>query len=245
MDLITAFIISAVLFVSVGSEATTFGPDTRDNASTTSMSPTVPAADTASPTSYSSSPEPVLGLLTVSWTTDCKGIISLILHLPSHSSSLPVCHSQKNKMETILQHVCQSKTGCYGVPRFYNGFRMEGYDITEKGSTRKVDCETLVVTCKEVEMIPDVRGELKAYKVVTGLLCCVLLILLLIRFTRPTIKALQRRFSDRRQNRWVGPTQSHSVSYHRGKTTVKNNDGDKRLSYPALELLTISGSREF
>lgn len=121
---------------------------------------------------------------------------------------------------------------------------MEGYDITERGATKTSDCEMLRITCK-AEMTPDVQGQLKAYKVVTALLCCMLLILLLIRFTRPTVKALQKRFSDRRQNRWIGPTQSHSVSYHRGKTAVKNNDGDKRLSYPALERLTISDSREF
>ncbi|KAM9362918.1 uncharacterized protein cd5 [Symphorus nematophorus] len=90
----------------------------------------------------------------------------------------------------------------------------------------------------------EAQGQLQAYKVVTALLCCVLLVLLLIRFTRPTVKALQKRLSDRRQNRWIGPTQSHSVSYHRGKTAVKNNDGEKRLSYPALERLTVSDSRE-
>ncbi|XP_028262478.1 uncharacterized protein LOC114436410 isoform X3 [Parambassis ranga] len=59
----------------------------------------------------------------------------------------------------------------------------------------------------------------------------------------PTL-TVKCKVSSRRQNRWVGPTQSHSVSYHRGKSTVKNSDGEKRLSYPALERLTISDSRE-
>ncbi|XP_074520999.1 uncharacterized protein cd5 isoform X2 [Halichoeres trimaculatus] len=55
---------------------------------------------------------------------------------------------------------------------------------------------------------------------------------------------LQCKVSDRRQNRWVGPTQSHSVSYHQRKAAVQNPDREKRLSYPALERLTVSDSRE-
>ncbi|MEQ2262834.1 hypothetical protein XENORESO_021739, partial [Xenotaenia resolanae] len=92
------------------------------------------------------------------------------------------------------------------------------------------------------EELPDFEGQLQTYKVVTALLTIVLLVLLLIRFTRPTVMALQKRLSDRRQHRWVGPTQSHSVSYHRGKSAVKNDDEEKRFSYPALERLTIGES---
>ncbi|XP_074521003.1 uncharacterized protein cd5 isoform X3 [Halichoeres trimaculatus] len=88
------------------------------------------------------------------------------------------------------------------------------------------------------------QAQLQTYKVVVALLCCVLIVLLLIRFTKPTVKALQSRLSDRRQNRWVGPTQSHSVSYHQRKAAVQNPDREKRLSYPALERLTVSDSRE-
>ncbi|XP_061574328.1 uncharacterized protein LOC133440957 [Cololabis saira] len=94
------------------------------------------------------------------------------------------------------------------------------------------------------EKLSGVTTELRAYKVVTGLLCFVFLVLLLIRFTRPTVTALQKRLSDRRQNRWVGPTQSHSVSYQRGKNTLKDGDGEMRLSFPALERLTIRDSRD-
>ncbi|XP_060951420.1 uncharacterized protein LOC133028234 isoform X2 [Limanda limanda] len=54
---------------------------------------------------------------------------------------------------------------------------------------------------------------------------------------------VQCKVSNRSQTRWVGPTQSHSVSHHRGKT-CNNEDGEKRLSYPALERLAVSDSRE-
>lgn len=39
----------------------------------------------------------------------------------------------------------------------------------------------------------DVKGQLRTYKVMTALLCCVLLLLLMVRFTRPIVKALQKR----------------------------------------------------
>ncbi|CAI5681607.1 T-cell surface glycoprotein CD5 [Oreochromis niloticus] len=111
---------------------------------------------------------------------------------------------------------------------------------TTSKSTNFVDNFTSSTKCKAEKD----ATQLKTYKVMTALLFCILLILFLMRFTRPTVKALQKRLSDRRQNRWIGPTQSHSVSYHRGKTAVKNNDGDKRHSYPALDRLVISDSRE-
>ncbi|XP_051801975.1 uncharacterized protein LOC110968699 [Acanthochromis polyacanthus] len=238
MDLITAFIISAVLFMTAETQLPAVEANTEDNvthALMTSVNLTDSTAPSALPTVPSSSPEPVLGLLTVIWTKRCEGNVSLILQLPSNSSSLPVCHSQKDNLKKILEKVCRAMKDCQGRPEFHSSPKVaKGFNITEKGSAREVLCETLVVGCRAAEIIPDVRGELKSYKVVTGLLCCVLLILLLIRFTKPTVQALQRRFSDRRQNRWIGPTQSHSVSYHRGKTTVKNSDGDKRLSYPVI-----------
>ncbi|XP_008301029.1 uncharacterized protein cd5 [Stegastes partitus] len=243
MDLVTVFIVSTFLSVTAGNPSATLRPTNDTVTAPTRRTdkdcscPPVPTSATVA----SNCPAPVLGLLTVNWTRECGGNIILITHLPL-SGSLPVCHSQKN-LQTILGNVCQNKKGCKGTPEFSSRSKMDGYDITEKGATKTPDCKELIVKC-EVE-IPQVDGQLTAYKVVTGLLCCVLLILLLIRFTRPTVKALQKRLSDRRQNRWIGPTQSHSVSYHRGKTAVKTNDGDKRLSYPALELLVISDSREF
>ncbi|KAF6739014.1 hypothetical protein FQA47_001366 [Oryzias melastigma] len=102
----------------------------------------------------------------------------------------------------------------------------------------------LAVHWTGISVVPsDENSDLHVYKVVTALLSCALLVMLLVHFTKPTVKALQRRLSERREHRWIGPTQSHSVSYHRGKTTVKN-DEENRLSFQALERLAISNSSE-
>lgn len=214
-----------------------------DSTSRDCSCPTAAPTATADPAVTPSSPAPVLGLLTISWKSVCEGEVEVIFYHTSNSS-LPVCHdSEKNLMLSLFGKVCQNKKGCKDKLRWVEGKVKEGgYRIKESG-TGLARCETLRVKCT-VEVPVNVDGELKAYKAVTALFCCVLLVLLLIRFTRPTVKALQKRLSDRRQNRWIGPTQSHSVSYHRGKTAVKNNDGEKRLSYPALERLAVSDSRE-
>lgn len=167
-----------------------------------------------------------------------------MLYNLSSNSALYVCRSSKMDVQGVMTDVCQKKKGCKDPLSWVEGKnKQDCYDTKGSGSKRRTNLETLKVKC-EVEGPADEVGQLQAYKVVTALLCCVLLILLLIRFTKPTVNALQKRLSDRRQNRWIGPTQSHSVSYHRGKNTVKNNDGEKRLSYPALERLTVSSSRE-
>ncbi|XP_064782292.1 uncharacterized protein LOC135506829 isoform X2 [Oncorhynchus masou masou] len=60
-----------------------------------------------------------------------------------------------------------------------------------------------------------------------------------------TTLRIQCEVSDKRQSRWIGPTQSQSVSYHRGKAGLQLNDNtDKRHSYPGLERLTVNTSRE-
>ncbi|XP_031684288.1 uncharacterized protein cd5 isoform X2 [Oncorhynchus kisutch] len=60
-----------------------------------------------------------------------------------------------------------------------------------------------------------------------------------------TTLGIQCEVSDKRQSRWIGPTQSQSVSYHRGKAGLQLNDNtDKRHSYPGLERLTVNTSRE-
>ncbi|XP_044041983.1 uncharacterized protein LOC122871216 isoform X2 [Siniperca chuatsi] len=256
MDLRTVVTISALLLVTADvclseSDPTTLGTNVRDtsfpaepNSTTSNCScPSAAPAATAAPNSSPSSAAPALGLLTVKWTRKCEGKVYLMLYHPSNSS-LPVCHGSETGVQSLLRNVCENTKGCKGAPRWENSKQqLNGYHITESGAKEQTSCGTLSVHCT-VEVLADVQGQLHAYKVVTALLCCVLLVLLLIRFTRPTVKALQKRLSDRRQNRWIGPTQSHSVSYHRGKTAVKNNDGEKRLSYPALERLAVSDSRE-
>ncbi|XP_059186704.1 uncharacterized protein LOC131969620 [Centropristis striata] len=249
MDLGIVLTISAVLFMTAEADQTTHMSNDTDTPFTDQTniscsncsSPTAASATTSNPTS--SRPSTALGLLTITWTSNCKGDVNLILNQPN-KSSLPVCHASEPNIQSLLKIVCENQNGCKGQPKPKRGKETQnGCHITESGEMPGTSCETLRIHC-EVEDLPDVQGQLHAYKVVTALLCCMVLVLLLIRFTRPTVKALQKRFSERRQNRWVGPTQSHSVSYHRGKTAVKNNDGEKRLSYPALERLAVYDSRE-
>lgn len=178
---------------------------------------------------------PSLGLLSVNWTGVCEG--EVVLYLPG-SRSYHVCYSEAVFIDTLLSPLCGSRKGCEGLLSKKMGApQLEGYDIMKEGKS----CESLTLKCKA---LTDVQAQLQAYKVVVALVSCVLIILFLIRITRPTVKALQSRLSDRRQNRWVGPTQSHSVSYHQRKAAVQNPDMEKRLSYPALERLTVGDSRE-
>ncbi|XP_067440614.1 uncharacterized protein [Thunnus thynnus] len=249
MDLRTVVTISTLLLMTVDQtdSTTTMAPannttnNTTNNSNSNSNSSNCNChSTTAHPNTRSSTF--ALGYITIKWIKTCQGEVHMILNNASNSS-LPFCNSRKTNVQSLLSNVCESKKGCENVLRWEESRNTLGYNITESGQMKKNVCKTLRVQCK-VEVVPDVQGQLQGYKVVTALLCCVLMVLLLMRFTRPTIKALQRRLSDRRQNRWIGPTQSHSVSYHRGKTAVKNNDGEKRLSYPALERLTVSDSRE-
>ncbi|XP_062244903.1 uncharacterized protein LOC133954476 isoform X2 [Platichthys flesus] len=227
MDFKTVVAISALFLITAG-----------NSSDGVNLSSAAPATDAAPISDQSSSP-PVLFFLTVKWTSKCEG--HLMLHHPSTPSH--VCHDSNTTIRRHLTNVCENKKGCKEPINWKKGEEMpNGYSISEDREER---CEALAVQCKAepVEVQPDVQGQLQAYKVVTALLCCVLVVLLLIRFTRPSVKALQKRLSNRSQTRWVGPTQSHSVSHHRGNNCNKD-DGEKRLSYPALERLAVSDSRE-
>ncbi|XP_068583235.1 T-cell surface glycoprotein CD5 [Cebidichthys violaceus] len=246
MDLRTVVTFSALLLIVAGSDQTSAphniqSPNQTTNTSRDYSSPNTTPTTTAAPTSNPISSAPALGLLTITWMSKCEGEVTLILS----NSSMAVCHGSEPKIQSLLRNVCKNQEGCKDTLHWDKGIaKLNGCDITKSGAVKKPWCESLRVQCTVEEVLRDVQGQLQAYKVVTALLCCVLLVLLLIRFTRPTFKALQKRVSQKRQNRWIGPTQSHSVSYHRGKTAVKNNDEEKRLSYPALERLAVSDSRE-
>ncbi|XP_016331095.1 T-cell surface glycoprotein CD5-like [Sinocyclocheilus anshuiensis] len=97
-------------------------------------------------------------------------------------------------------------------------------------------CNGLHIMCQD-----PLGTELAAYKAVTGILIFLILGVILVQFSRPTYKAIRKRFSQKRQNRWVGPTQS--VCYHRGQGPPNKNT-DKRQSFPGLERLTVNQSRE-
>ncbi|XP_037327699.1 uncharacterized protein LOC119217835 [Pungitius pungitius] len=238
MDLRTVVTFSTLLFVvadqtsNVGKNTSHPSPLTTQTDSTSrNYSGPITRPSTASPTSNTISPPPAPALLTIE---KCEGADTLILHHSSSSTSA-VCQGSAKSIESLRGIVCGSQAGCKDKRHS---------DITKEGAVKRTSCETLKVQSTVDEDLQNVQGQLHAYKVVTALLCCVLLVLLLIRFTRPTVKVLQKRLSDRRQNRWIGPTQSHSVSYHRGKTAVRTNDAENRLSYPALERLAVFDSGE-
>ncbi|XP_068178362.1 uncharacterized protein [Antennarius striatus] len=232
MDLRTVMIISTLLLKTTESVETTFRPDVSEtyahvqtnNNRTGSNTPTSVSAKATPPRSLVLE----LGLLTVVWTSECEGDVKLILH---HlvSSPLPVCHGSVANVQSLLRLVCQSKKGCTGTPQWDKSRnKLNGYWFSESGAVG-TNCETLRVQCTGEELT-DVQGQLQAHKVVTALLCCVLFVLLLIRFTRPTIKALQKRLSDRRQNRWIGPTESHSaleglITGHSREPSSNRNSG--------------------
>ncbi|XP_029915405.1 uncharacterized protein cd5 [Myripristis murdjan] len=193
-------------------------------------------------------PKLSLGFIRVQWKgKTCKGDV-VLSRLSSPNSTLPLCHDNLEKIQHLLSGVCERMKGCRGNLKWKEGEEtIEGLRVSEDQGEEPVSCRTLTVDCgdlKESSVTPEPKGGSGGYKVATALLCLLLVALLLIRFAKPTVKALQRRLSDRRQSRWIGPTQSQSVSYHRGKAAAQNNDGDKRLSYPALERLTVSTSRE-
>ncbi|XP_054460942.1 uncharacterized protein LOC129096242 isoform X2 [Anoplopoma fimbria] len=224
MDLRTVVTFSTLLLIiygqtSLGTNSTTPPSltQTTNSTSTTCSCPSATQIASDGPARDHSSSAPVLGLLTIRWRRKCEGEVTLTLQ----QSSSAVCYNSAMNM-SLLGNVCENQDGCKGTPHWNKGLPTStGYDIPEPGAGRKTDCESLRVRCTE-EVLPDLQGQLQAYKVVTALLCCLLLVLLLIRFTRPTVKALQKRLSERRQNRWIGPTQSHS----------------------ALERLAVSDSRE-
>ncbi|XP_041837766.1 uncharacterized protein LOC121637646 [Melanotaenia boesemani] len=250
MDLRTVVIISSVVLVAAGLNQSSLPQTSGHNNSELTNTSTSPCSCSAAPTEPSVVPTssadsftPILGLLTVNWTKKCEGIIYLIPYLSFNKSSLPVCDSPDANIQILLKNVCNNKY-CMDVKSWSTDKdNTEGYNITKTGAEKMASCKPLSVRCT-AEDPPDVERELQAFKVVTALLCCVLLVLLIIRFTRPTVTALQSRLSDKRRERWIGPTQSHSVSYHRGKAAVRSNDEEKRLSYPALERLTVRDSSD-
>ncbi|XP_032381841.1 uncharacterized protein cd5 isoform X2 [Etheostoma spectabile] len=223
MDLKVVVTFSTLLLIAAGQ--TSFGSNSTvaqfNKTSTPSRTSIIPSEATPHPDSNLSLPVGALGLLTVTWHKTCEGDVNLSLIQPP-ISPLPVCHASLTHIQSLLSNVCKNQRGCAGPLRLHEGRgTQKGYNITASGAEEQNGCHTLRVRCKDVDV--DVgHGQLQAYKVVTALLCCLLLLLMLIRFTRPTVKALQKRFSERRQNRWVGPTQSHS----------------------ALERLAVSDSRE-
>ncbi|XP_026118560.1 T-cell surface glycoprotein CD5 [Carassius auratus] len=112
----------------------------------------------------------------------------------------------------------------------------KGLLLTSNKTFVDTKCNGLYIMCED-----PLGTELAAYKAVTGILIFLILGVILVQFGRPTYKAIRKRFSQKRQSRWVGPTQS--VCYNRGQGPPNKNT-DKRQSFPGLERLTVNQSRE-
>ncbi|XP_033831032.1 uncharacterized protein LOC117378524 [Periophthalmus magnuspinnatus] len=200
---------------------------------TTTTTATTPTPQTCPPVVTLSSALH-LGFLTVEWGSNCNGRVILTQSDPSATKY--VCFSSKDRVLDLLSGVCERKKGCKGKEKEGREQNKKGLQISGN-EANEITCETLNVTC-EVEVVQEPVG----FRVATALLCLTLILLLLIYFSKPTIKALQKRLSNKRKNRWIGPTQSHSVSYQRGQTVNKNLDGQKHSSYPALDRLVVGNT---
>lgn len=211
-------------------------PSNTTTSTTSTCAPTPPPCPSPQP------PRRVLtlGLLSVQWGPGCTG--SLVLTVPGNSSR-PVCYSSRRRVEALLSGVCAARRGCRGGEELRSQGLDEGLMIYESDLDLQ-NCSTLIVQCQaEEERPPEEPQEPVGYRVATALLSVALILLLLLCFSKPTVRALQKRLSNKRKNRWIGPTQSHSVSYQRGQTVNKPTDGHKNASYPALDRLVV-GNRE-
>lgn len=99
-----------------------------------------PATDTPKRSS------PGLGLLTITWTVECVGNVTLNLSDPS-SSSTPVCYNDTKSL-ILLRDVCQNKKGCQGTPSWNSSNSKQHCSyFTESGAVDMVHHNTLSVHC--------------------------------------------------------------------------------------------------
>ncbi|XP_053477882.1 T-cell surface glycoprotein CD5 [Ictalurus furcatus] len=182
---------------------------------------------------------PVVGRIKVNWikTNPCQGYILFFINFTQRATYL--CSNNDKITNTDLGNELCEERRCGEFLGFRNSYTI-GYMIHENlTATSDIHCKRILLTCKDVD-----SKELVAYKVITGLLLTLIIAVLLCRFAQPTYIAVRKRFSQKRQNRWIGPTQTQSVSYHRGQANYPNNNTMKRQSYPGLERLTVNPSRE-
>ncbi|XP_036373284.1 T-cell surface glycoprotein CD5 [Megalops cyprinoides] len=119
--------------------------------------------------------------------------------------------------------------------------REKGYHVQNGRPETNSDCVLLEIHCKAGA---DSK-QLGAYKAVTGLLCVLILLVVLVKFGPHIYSTVSKRLLGRRKREWIGPTESQSVSIYRAQTGLQpNNNTDKRLSFPGLERLAVHNSRE-
>ncbi|KAI7811111.1 T-cell surface glycoprotein CD5 [Triplophysa rosa] len=180
---------------------------------------------------------PVLARVKISWKegSQCAGQLYLS---SSDLREVPLCNTPE--VLKWSSELCKD-TRCGDFENFkVTSEDVKGYFINSNMTVSKASCRGLHVICQD-----PLGKELAAYKAVTGILVFLILSVILLRFSRPTYKAIRKRFSQKRQNQWIGPTQTQSVSYHRGQAgSQANNNTVKRQSYPGLEKLTVNQSRE-
>ncbi|KAF4118546.1 hypothetical protein G5714_000597 [Onychostoma macrolepis] len=175
----------------------------------------------------------VLFWLKLKWNEEspCEGR----LYVHSHEPPKALCFNS-NISVSWWKEVCKDRRcGDFKVFKSTSS-RVDGIKLTSNMSFIYTKCMGSHIMCQ------DPPGtELAAYKAATGIFIFLILGVIMVQFSRPTYKAIRKRFSQKRQSRWVGPTQS--VCYHRGQGPPNKNT-DKRQSFPGLERLTVNQSRE-
>ncbi|XP_056325092.1 T-cell surface glycoprotein CD5 [Danio aesculapii] len=228
--------LTALLLIDVGLGITTPNPtnisatDGTKETSITPTPPTVPQTTRQGDIKYIALTE--IALLKVKRKSPCEGPVYV------YSATLgekPLCLNEK--AVSLLSGLCKDMRcgNSKHVTTFYE--TDSGIQLASNMTLTITPCSGLSISCTD-----PLGNELIAYKAVTGILFFILLVIL-VQFSRPTIKVIRKRFSQKRQSRWIGPTQSQSVSYHRGQGGPNNNTV-KRQSYPGLERLTVNTSRE-
>ncbi|XP_053357789.1 T-cell surface glycoprotein CD5 [Clarias gariepinus] len=238
MDCILLLVLVPAVLVGGQSYETSTGSNL--NATTNAITPTLSTPTCEPRTTNKPTPPPLppaLGMISVQWKkpNSCQGYIHFSINFTSSSELL--CHGALITKNLAIKFCKERRCGKFDSFRNKSG---KGYMIHENLTvTTDHQCNTTFLTCQD-----EYNKELVAYKVITGLLLTLILLVLFCRFAQPTYIAVRKRFSQKRQNRWIGPTQSQSVSYHRGQASHPNNNTMKRHSYPGLERLTVNSSRE-
>ncbi|XP_039546104.1 T-cell surface glycoprotein CD5 [Pimephales promelas] len=163
----------------------------------------------------------------------CEG--QLFVYFPNKTQA-PLCVNS-HLSESWWNELCKDMR-CGDYKGFKTTNKAPGHVLTGNMTLISERCAGLQIICED-----PLGRELSAYKAVTGILIFLMLGVILVQYGQPTYKAIRKRFSQKRETRWVGPTQSQSVSYHRGQGPPNNNTL-KRQSFPGLERLTVNTSRE-
>nr|XP_015209464.1 PREDICTED: T-cell surface glycoprotein CD5-like [Lepisosteus oculatus] len=174
----------------------------------------------------------------------CQGYVRIFYH----NQWQPVCPADNNVNHWISQNakaVCQS-LGCGNTGKEAplpqgRGSKVKGMTCANTSLSltncfhyleQSEGCLNISLVCQE-HMEPSTR-TLVFLQVFSVLLSMLLLSLILIKFGPRTYHKISKRLSERRERQWIGPTQSHSVSFYRAQSAAQANstDNKQRLSFP-------------